>query len=736
MRIAFTFALALSAMQAAEIRGRIVDSSTGERLAKVKVSAAGVEAVSNPEGAFTLNGIADGEQLLRVTAVGYRPFQIRVTVPTPAEFDVALAPDTLRRSESVAVAAGAYVEETPSATSMTGNELKNLASVLADDPLRAVQGLPGVTSNDDFQSQISLRGAGFSRIGIYLDGVLLHSPYHTVQGDPNNASLTIFNGDMLDAVNLHAGAPPSRFADRTAGALDVQTREGDRKRFSVRGTVSASNAGAILEGPLARGKGSWLVTARKSYLQYLISRTSDDQGLAFAFSDVQGRVQYDVAKAWNVSLAVMHGTSGLDRTGAQLGLNGVFKSDYDFTLSTLSARYTPGRSFLATNRVALLRERYFNINRDARALGASGYGEWIWNGDATWQQTKWSALHAGSSVRRVRDDGYANRLTNVGFTRIDQYRGSGVRSGFYAQQSVNLASGKVQLAAGGRADHHTAAAATGAVATPYASISFQPIAVTRLSLAWGQYVQFPEIAQLFSPTGSRGLLPERATHYEATVEQRIGDRTRVRLQAYDRQDRDLLFRPQLDFRILNGRIVGGNLAGPIANTQRGYARGWSAFLQRRTANGLTGWIGYSWNTARVRDGVLRISYPSDFDQRHTVNVFGSYRLRPSVNLSLKWLYGSGFPLHGFFAGDLRSAFLSSQRNQVRMSAYQRADFRVNKAFIRDRWQLTLFAEVINLTNHDNFRYDGFGLDGRTGAVRFAFDKMFPILPSAGIVVEF
>lgn len=736
MRIAFTFVLALAVLQAAEIRGRIVDSSTGEHLAKVKVSAAGVEVISDPTGSFALTGIGEGEQLLRVTAVGYRPFQIRVTVPSSAEFEIALAPDTLRRSESVAVSAGAYVEETPSATSMTGNELKNLASVLADDPLRAVQGLPGVTSNDDFQAQISLRGAGFNRIGIYLDGVLLHSPYHTVQGDPNNASLTIFNGDMLDAVNLHAGAPPSRFADRTAGALDVQTREGDRKRFSVRGTISASNAGAMLEGPLAGGKGSWLVTARKSYLQYLISRTSDDQGLAFGFSDAQGRVQYDVAKAWNVSLAVMHGSSGLDRTGAQLGLNGVFKSDYDFTLSTLSARYAPGRSFLATNRVALLRERYFNVNREARALGASGYGEWIWNGDATWQQSRWSAMEFGASARRVRDDGYVSRLANVGFTRIDQYRGSGVRSGLYARQSLNLASGKVQLAAGGRVDQHSAASATGSLATPYASISFQPVAATRLSLAWGQYVQFPEIAQLFSPTGSRRLLPERATHYEATVEQRIGERTRVRVQAYDRQDRDLMFRPLFDARILNGRIVGGNLTGPIANTQRGYARGWSAFVQRRTANGLTGWIGYSWSTARVRDGALGISYPSDFDQRHTVNVFGSYRLRPSVNLSAKWLYGSGFPLHGFFTGELRSAFLSSERNRLRMPAYQRADFRVNKAFIRDRWQLTLFAEVINLTNHDNFRYDGFGFDGRTGAVRFSFDKMFPILPSAGLVVEF
>ncbi len=44
---------------------------------------------------------------------------------------------------------------------LAGNELRNLASVLADDPLRAVQSMPGVASNDDFRAQVSIRGAGF-----------------------------------------------------------------------------------------------------------------------------------------------------------------------------------------------------------------------------------------------------------------------------------------------------------------------------------------------------------------------------------------------------------------------------------------------------------------------------------------------------------------------------------------------------------------------------------------------
>ncbi len=61
---------------------------------------------------------------------------------------------------------------------LAGSELLNLGSVLADDPFRALQSLPGVGAYSDFQGQFTLRGASHERIGIYLDGILLFtSPF-------------------------------------------------------------------------------------------------------------------------------------------------------------------------------------------------------------------------------------------------------------------------------------------------------------------------------------------------------------------------------------------------------------------------------------------------------------------------------------------------------------------------------------------------------------------------------
>jgi hypothetical protein len=205
-----------------------------------------------------------------------------------------------------------------------------VASVLADDPLRAVQTLPGVSSNNDFDACFSLRGAGYDRIGLFLDGVLLHAPFHTIESQTVTGSGTAFNGDMVEQLELHEGA--------TGGVLDVETRDGSRTGVTVRAFGSASNAGAIAEGPLGKKKrGSWLVGARKSYLQYILERTFPDTSLIFGLEDAQGQLTCDLTARNNITLYVLESFSDLNRSSVRqtLGINSLMTAGYHYTPGNL-----------------------------------------------------------------------------------------------------------------------------------------------------------------------------------------------------------------------------------------------------------------------------------------------------------------------------------------------------------------------------------------------------------------
>jgi len=161
-------------------------------------------------------------------------------------------------------------------------------------------------------------------------------------------------------------------------------------------------------------------------------------------------------------------------------------------------------------------------------------------------------------------------------------------------------------------------------------------------------------------------------------------------------------------------------------------------LRGRLCNGgsNTGWVSYAFGRTEMRAGVTQETFPSDYDQRHTVNVYGGYRLRPSVNLSMRWSYGSGFPIPGYLEKVGSLYYLWVSRDQVRLSPYSRADFRINKAWTHNKWKLTLYGEVINLTDRTNYVFESFnGFNARTRQANITLDRMFPILPSVGLVFE-
>ncbi len=739
-----------AAQSTGSIHGSVADARGGEALANAQIQLAGTpfKTVSDKAGKFSIAGIPAGDYTLGASTVGYHLARkaFHLAADEDKEFVVALTPDTLRQTDSVEVKGDPFEPartDSPDALTLAGNDAKNLGSVLADDPLRAVQNLPGVTSDNDFESRFSLRGADYGRIGLYLDGVLLHEPFHMLEGNGATGSASAFNADMVDEMELHEGAFPARFDDRTAGLLDVTTREGSRSAYVFRMAASASNAGAMAEGPLGRrgGKkprGSWLIALRKSYLQYILARTFPGNSLIFGLQDLQARLNYDLTSKLTATLSVLESYSNLDRSSSKstLGVNSTMEAGYHYTLTNAGLRYTPTDKLLIATHGAWMREKYDDTDPQALPLAAGFYGEWVWNASATYLLTQDAPFEAGWSVRRARDAGYGfvYNLAAQPPRALDRWNGTGMLTGGYAQQSWTALGGALRLNAGVRWDRNSVDRAT--VLLPEASAAVGLSRSTRIQLAWGEYAQYPEVAVFASVLGNRSLLPARSIHEVAAVERRLGARTRLRAEFYNRTDRDLPFQSTFDPRTSNGKIIAPPANPVYANSLRGYSRGAEVFLQRSSANRFTGWVSYAFGHAEMHDGISKQTFASDFDQKHTVNTYGGYRLKPTVNLSLRYSYGSGFPIPGYVIGVGSNYFLFPTRNQQRLPSYQRTDVRVNKAWQHDRWKLTLYGEVVNLTSRTNYVFESFdSYNSKTGQAFLTLDKTFPILPSAGVVAE-
>jgi outer membrane receptor protein involved in Fe transport len=322
---------------------------------------------------------------------------------------------------------------------------------------------------------------------------------------------------------------------------------------------------------------------------------------------------------------------------------------------------------------------------------------------------------------------------------VADFSAGAVKSSVYVQNAWSALGGRISVIAGGRFDRFSYT--HDRAWSPRTSLSLALAARTKLTAAYGRYSQFPDFEQLLGAFYNPNLRAERATHYDIGLEHLVSNRIRIRTELYDRQENHIVFSPDTEWRLAGSQVLWPTFGRVLENSVTGYSRGIEFTIERRSANRVSGWLSYSYGHARYRDPLDRLSFDGDFDQRHTINAYATYRLSKTINLSGKYRYGSNFPMVGFYRGDIyteaQNFTLTSGRNLVRVAPYNRLDMRLNKASYFKRSKITLYGEIDNLLNRWNRRYGSLSsYDFRTGQAWLNRRNMLPILPSAGFTIEF
>jgi hypothetical protein len=723
-----------------ELRGRVVDARTGEGLpdARVRVSEGQRETTVDSDGRFAFVGLEGRSLTLRVSAAGYRPFTVRLALGTASvEFAVPLEREPPRLVESVTVTADgsspAAEAPPPLARGYDGEELMAFSSVAASDPLRAVQALPGLAANDEFNAGFAARGSGFASAGLSIDGVRLSAPFHTIRDINDGYTLTIFNGDVVDSVSLMPGAAPARYGDRVGATLAVRTREGRADGFHGKASLGAAGVFATLEGPVGK-KATWLASARQSYLDYILERVDDDPRLALGYRDLTARLVARPRPSQTISLLALFGQAAYENTEPNPSAHTMERAEAGTDLLLLSWRRASGALALGGTGF-LLRETGDNRDTDGFERYSSETQQAGFQADAAWRRGA-HRLEGGLEARWLREDVLSRRFDPrpEGPRVLENYLRDGWLSGAFVQDTWAAPGGRASVTLGGRVDHWGATGET--VVLPRASLTWTPAQSTRLTAAFGGYAQFPRFSQLAGENGNPDLESERSRHLVLAVEQRLPASLRLRVEAYRQSESRRIFNRALDWRLEGGRVVRPSPDAVLLNALSGPSRGVEATLAASGAGPVSGFFAYAWAHAE-REDESGPRFDSDFDQRHTVTAYLRARAGKSTVLSTAFRYGSGFPFPGYLRETPEGIFVASERNRFGPDPYSRWDVRGEKRFAWGRVTLDLYLEVANVLDHENERYNEIdSVNPATGRVRLDRDTMLPLIPLFGATVTF
>ncbi len=723
------------------IRGTVVNAATNAPIADARVTLveAGLVTRTGADGRFEFAQVAPRAYTLTVSTIGYIFVRRRVDAPlnTTVDLSVPLAEGTGTYQEAVTVAADVATRPkmlgVSSQMELGSAGLAELRGVAADDPMRAIQALPGVATGDDFQAEFSVRGSAFRHVGVVMDGTPTQLLMHTVRSTNDAGSIAMINTDILSRGALIAGTHARPHGEWLGATLELDVREGSRDRAGVRAAVSGTSASGVLEGPIGRARrGSWLFSLRKSYIDWLIRKIEPDIDSTIGFSDAQAKVVFDVTPRQQIQVFLIAGDATYREPDAGLA-NGINTARSQSSMGSISWRYVNSRAIVG-QRVSLLSARYENRGRVGQHIADGLNTGLIWRGDVTAPLSR--ALTFEGGVRHELTDASETlrRFSSTSSTsvRLTFERKASVdpsTSGAWTQLSWRTSRGGVSggVRVVGRSDLESRA-------LPWLLAEWS-LAQTTVRAGIGRTVQFAD--PLISAASPAAFGPERATSYDASVEQALPQGWRVQGAAYYRREHDVLRRSGEErLNPATGARIFESTFPLFSNALGGTSRGADLLLIRRSPTGLSGWVGYTWSHTRYRDSATGEEFDGDFDQRHTLNVFAQQRLSYRFAVSGKLRLGSNFPIVGYFAGTSDALKLSAVRNQVRLPFYARLDIRANRTFTFQRSRLTLFAEVMNVLGRRNGgQSDGSIRSTTLDAVGYV-ERLIPRVPSAGLLFEF
>ncbi|WP_345245346.1 TonB-dependent receptor [Nibrella saemangeumensis] len=769
------------------VSGYVVEQSSREALAGVSVYMPGTTlgTTTNAYGYYSLTIPARDSVSLTFSFVGYQSITYLIPLHRNVLHNIALATNSTDLAEVVVTASGDQKRVSDNAQmSQIGipvQQIKNLPALMGEkDAIKIIQLMPGVQKGSEGSTSLYVRGGGPDQNLLILDDAVVYNGQHLF------GFFSVFNGNALKSVELIKGGFPARYGGRLSSVVEMNMKEGDKQKLHVEGSVGVLSSTVTVEGPLQKEKASFLVAARRTYLDAFaqpLAKVFKTEGFVpdYYFYDLNAKLNYHFGQRNKLYISGYLGrdeyqnqepetsgrilSAGLNwgNAAATLRWNHLFSerfftntsliiSDYRFTISQ------EDRNPESTTPQAVFKLSYNSAIRDITLKH-----------DADFYLSPKHMVRFGikSTYHRFTPDAIVIRDIAGGLAKQDAEPIDVVESGVYLEDAWRPES-RWRINGGLRLSHYLYRNRHFLKPEPRLSVAYlvQPDLSVKASYAvMNQYIHllsntgtgFP--TDLWVPT-TKQINPQHSWQAAMGIAKDFTEQDlALTVEGYYKTMENIIsYREGASFLRLN-TLQSPDKANWEDNVTAG--RGWSygteVLLQKKTGR-LSGWIGYTlswtqWQFAALNGG--RPFFPK-YDRRHDGSVVALYAINPRITASATWVYGTGNALTvpvGRYSAYAHKGYVSTEpgkvtvtpfdggshtidytrKNSFRGEAYHRLDvglqFRKQKKNFERTWELNVY----NAYNHRNPFFYALGTKTvgpkQTPLTALYKYSVFPIMPS-------
>lgn len=714
--------------------------------------------------------------------VGYEKQDVRVASAADQQIDIMLS--SVNQLDEVIVSGTRQSEKVSESVQMSQievpiSQIKKIPAFFGEkDVIRVLQLMPGVQKGTEGQTGLYVRGGGPDQNLIILDDAVVYNASHLF------GFFSVFNSDALKSVELTKGGFPARYGGRLSSVVEMNMKEGSKEKLHGEGGIGLISSRLTLEGPLAGKKSSFLISARRTYIDVLAAPLIAQQQTGSSSKVKPGYFFYDLNAKVNYDFGARN----------KLYASGYFGQD-KFSIREKSENSENRSGLNWGNATATLRWNHL-INQKLFVNTSFIYSHFNFNifsndkefdkGEVTDEfSLKYNSLIRDFSLK-TDFDYYPNTKHSIKFgTQVISHRfipSALALDGDFSENEIELQAKPINTLEAGAYVEDTWQPFTALKVNAGFRVSLfetrskvyvrpEPRFSAALKLARdfsmkASYAKMNQYVHLLSNTGlglptdlwvptTDRVAPQQSSQVAFGFAKDL-EKPGLALTLegyYKRMDNIISYREGSSFISLNGENANELNWEDNVTIGKGWSYGAEFMVQKKTGK-LSGWIGYtlSWTKWKFPELNFGETFYPRYDRRHDISVVGIYELSPRITLSATWVYGTGnaltIPVSKFSTfgnsfipnpygypynyGNVTNEY--GKKNAFRAEAYHRMDLAIQFHKKKKRHERTWEFGLFNAYNRRNpFFYNIDSKEDKDNPNQkinvLTRYSLFPVLPS-------